>query len=126
MSDDDPRPLCVGKWELFDSIDLADHREAAALCRECPLRAWCSQQLRWTARTASARTAASRDVGPVGTWAGQLVGTSQADRTAAEEQSYSTREVHEAYRRYRRGDRTEWVLTGTRIYWRRKARGLAS
>lgn len=65
---DEPTP-CAGKWSLFDSRDLADHIEAATLCRECPVQLACANVL------ISVQRAPSHLGGtPEGTWAGQLMG----------------------------------------------------
>lgn len=60
--------LCVGRWELFDSTDPNDHREAAALCRECPMLLTCRKLLEEASLSPFARYG-----GPQGTWAGQLL-----------------------------------------------------
>jgi hypothetical protein len=59
----------VGKWDLFDSYDLEDHREAAHLCNTvCPLLEWCKQELRDALASAN-----YKGYGPGGTWAGVFV-----------------------------------------------------
>jgi hypothetical protein len=65
MSADLGGALCVGKWWLFDSTDPADHREAAELCAECPVRAACAEFLQGERGRLGV---------PTGTWAGRLVG----------------------------------------------------
>ena len=61
---------CKGLWWMFDSTDPATHREAAALCRECPVRRECRAYLD-DVTTASAGV--SSGGGPSGTWAGLMV-----------------------------------------------------
>lgn len=61
---------CIGQHRLFDSIHAADHAEAKAICDTCPVIDWCREQLE-AAREAAA---SSTGGGPVGTWAGELVG----------------------------------------------------
>lgn len=51
---------CYGKSELFDSTDLHDHHEAAALCKTCPAILACRM------------STPPRTEFPVGTWAGLL------------------------------------------------------
>lgn len=62
-------PPCAGKWELFDSVDLAAHLEAKALCEACPVLDWCVAQLRRAFENVE-----YQGYGPQGTWAGQYVG----------------------------------------------------
>lgn len=67
---------CAGKWALFDSTRPDHHREAAAICATCPLAhlAACRANLEQTLRLAHRRG------GPRGTWAGQLVGETAAEK----------------------------------------------
>lgn len=64
----DVEPPCVGRWELFDSTDQADHAKAAALCNECPIRKTCEQI------ALNQRDTATGKLGVEGTWAGSLYG----------------------------------------------------
>lgn len=57
-----PVTPCLGLSALFDSVELEDHRQAAALCRTCPLIEAC----RANVPPGSAY--------PIGTWAGRLYG----------------------------------------------------
>lgn len=66
--------LCSGRWELFDSTNLADHRRAAAFCRVCPMRAQCKGLLREAQQT---QIIAGAGNGPQGTWAGRLINPRQ-------------------------------------------------
>jgi hypothetical protein len=66
--------LCVGLWWLFDSTHEADHRDAKAMCAECPVLTSCATNLRET-QIATAGTSRAGG-GPVGTWAGKLIGRS--------------------------------------------------
>lgn len=66
--------LCAGKWELFDSTHLADHRRAAEFCAICPMRAKCRNLLAEARRT---QTIAGAGNGPQGTWAGKLINPRQ-------------------------------------------------
>lgn len=68
---------CKGQHELFDSVDLADHEEAAAICATCPARLACLQELHKLTIYADPNQG-----GPVGTWAGQLIGATR--KTALE------------------------------------------
>lgn len=68
MNTDMSGALCVGKPELFESNDWADHSKAKALCDACPVIDECATLLRevWTE---------GRNGGqPTGTWAGRLIG----------------------------------------------------
>lgn len=53
---------CVGLHDLFESVDPLDHIEAKRICDSCPALAACRAALR-------------DEQTPVGTWAGELVGT---------------------------------------------------
>jgi len=70
--------LCRGRPWLFESVDEADHREAAAICRQCPVIAACRAELKRVAALAATITA--QGGGPTGTWAGQLVGSKTGPR----------------------------------------------
>lgn len=61
---------CVGRWWLFDSTDLAEHAEAAAICAECPVLLACRRHV----REVLAAGASVNHYGITGTWAGQLYG----------------------------------------------------
>lgn len=63
---------CVGRSWLWDSTHQADHREAAALCKTCPALNPCADLLR--EELSGSRTMQVAGGGPVGTWAGRLVG----------------------------------------------------
>lgn len=116
-----PTP-CFGKSELFDSTHEADHKEARALCRVCPELAKCKAELRAVSK------AAANGGGPEGTWAGKLVGPRPARRNltpeeiAEQDALYTDAEMREAHRQHNRGIRTEWALTGHRVYERSRKR----
>lgn len=80
---------CVGRWWLFDSIDPDDHAEAAKECAICPVRDSCLQVLQEVAG------GGPRASGPVGTWAGLLVGTSAKPREHGTERGWGQ---HRHYR----------------------------
>lgn len=65
---DEPTP-CSGKWALFDSTNRADHREAKALCEQCPVVASCAEHAK------NVKRAAIRAENSItGTWSGRLYG----------------------------------------------------
>ncbi len=111
-------PPCVGKWNLFDSTNLADHQLAAQLCAACPMTQECRQ------RYEKARSAAYGTV-PVGTWAGRLYGRPRTDeraRVALEDAAYSDRDARAAHNAWNQGDRSQWARTGQRVWDRRYRR----
>lgn len=113
-------PPCAGRWELFDSIDHADHRRARALCGICPMRATCLAEL-------EAATEASHcgiKYGPRGTWAGLLVGLPRmsVQRARAEEEMFTEADARQAHARYAAGIRDDRTVIGERVYNRRKKR----
>ena len=57
-------PPCRGSHDMFDSTHPTDAYEARLVCRRCPYRMWCEQQLM------AAHLAGWH---PTGTWAGQLL-----------------------------------------------------
>ena len=63
---------CRGQHRIFDSLAPADHEIAAAICAWCPVRLRCATLVRDVQRKA---TAAASGGGPVGTWAGELIGS---------------------------------------------------
>lgn len=63
---------CKGRPQLFESLDAADHEMAAAICAWCPVRVACKSLLLEVQREA---TALESGGGPVGTWAGELIGS---------------------------------------------------
>ncbi len=75
---DQPTP-CAGKWELFDSRNLADHIEAATMCRTCPAQLACADNLLTVQRSDKALGGS-----PEGTWAGQLMGGRFSDRAPSQ------------------------------------------
>lgn len=136
MSPDTPTP-CYGKWDLFDSTDPADHREAKALCDTCPTLAACQKLLDDLLRSHNSVA------GPEGTWAGRHFVSQKCQQLAysnderrqvrveAEAARYTETQAREAGSAYSRGERTEWVVVGNRVYSRRnkqaqrRARGAA-
>lgn len=73
MTNEDYWP-CYGKPRLFDSTHLADHKIAAALCATCPAIEACARLLD------DERRSRQHGAGPMGTWAGKLVGAGNANR----------------------------------------------
>lgn len=79
---------CVGQHDLFESTDLADHHEARAICGGCPAITACLQTLR-EVQVASAGTRNSGG-GPVGTWAGKLLGGKASPKGPARPREHGT------------------------------------
>lgn len=67
---------CIGRWWLFDSTEMVDHKEAAPLCATCPALAACRELLREELTMSATMKAAGG--GPRGTWAGKLIGKKPA------------------------------------------------
>lgn len=65
----DQTPPCAGLSDLFDSLDLHDHREARTLCANCPVILQCATICRDVRRSGGI---------PNGTWAGRLYATTGA------------------------------------------------
>lgn len=63
-----PRGACYGQSPLFDSTVPEDHLAAATICATCPVIDACRLRL------AETLAAAKSGGGPVGTWAGELLG----------------------------------------------------
>lgn len=63
---------CRGQSALFDSTSVADHRLAREICASCPVLRDCAILL----RKVQEETAGTKHAGggPIGTWAGKLVG----------------------------------------------------
>lgn len=64
-------PPCTLQPLLFESTDRGDHEIAREMCEACPVLDWCAGELhkaRMSAELPDPR------FGPMGTWAGQLVG----------------------------------------------------
>lgn len=117
-------PPCTGLHELFDSNQPADHMEAAAICRDCPVRLACHDRLQQAIRDAPL---GGKDYGPQGTWAGRLVGGEVKPRASvktveAERDLFTTDQLREGHRLYGRGDRTDEVMQMERIYQRNRKR----
>lgn len=113
-------PPCVGQSELFDSTDLLDHRQARALCNNCPMLDACRTRLELTIATAHE----GMKYGPRGTWAGELLGPPQtaAHRAQAEEVMFNEAEARKAHADYAAGFRDPRTVVGERVYNRRKKR----
>lgn len=116
------RPLCVGKWELFDSRDPEDHVQASRICAACPVVDWCADLLAETAAAAH-----TKESGPQGTWAGELVsrGLKTARnpmRVAAEDAMFSFKQARTAHADWCRGDRSDRSRIGERVYQRKSKR----
>lgn len=116
-------PPCAGRWELFDSTDVLDHREARELCNACPMLADCHDRL----LAASKHVYGGPEYGPRGTWAGTLIGgpRTSARRAQAEEAMFSEEEAREAHAKYAAGFRDARTLVGERVYNRRSKRAQA-
>lgn len=118
-------PPRAGRWSLFDSTDIVDHKEAASLCAECPMLTACAQRLNGALDAYS-----MPGYGPQGTWAGKLIGSGRATRDkalmAAQEDGYTEAEARRAHNAYGNGDRSQWAILGHRVYNRlnRRARRL--
>lgn len=113
------KALCVGLWWLFDSTELVDHLEAQALCGLCPAMLDCAAELD------KARAASAAGDGPVGTWAGRLVGVPKAaerERLMREELIYDEAEAKAAHAAYNHGSRGTWAVVGHRVWDRRLRR----
>ena len=115
-----PVPPCAGRWELFDSTDIHDHREARRLCGGCPIVTECRSQLEATI----ADSHLGMKYGPRGTWAGSLMGPPQTSthRAQAEEAMFSEAEARDAHAKYAAGFRDSRTEVGERVYQRRKKR----
>lgn len=114
-------PPCAGLHELFDSIDLVDHREARNICDTCPLIAACRAELEATRAAAKP----GRDYGPQGTWAGELIGSNgriSPARALAEADMFTPAELRAGHSAYTRGDRSPRSVLAERIYQRKRSR----
>lgn len=58
---------CVGRHELFDSAHPADHKQARAICADCPAIVACRDLLTKPSHIDTIPM-------PTGTWAGKLYG----------------------------------------------------
>jgi hypothetical protein len=109
---------CVGRHRLFDSTNRDDHRKARAICAECPVLGWCAQRAEVLKRSRSS------GVRPLtGTWAGRLYGraTGRLRRLEpSEEPDLSAAQLRALHAAYVRGERSEMVAIGERIYSRRQ------
>lgn len=111
----DITPLCVGKSALFDSTHPADHIEAKALCDACPAIEAC-RRLRDDTRRGSGYAQASLE----GTWAGELYGGRRLTvRKIAEDAAYTEEEARRCAAAWSRGERSEYLRVGRRVYERR-------
>lgn len=63
---------CAGLHWLFDSTFQQDHKQAKAMCKECPALLACRDLLKQELNIA--HTIKGAGGGPRGTWAGRLVG----------------------------------------------------
>lgn len=66
-------PACAGKWALFDSTRVSDHKKARAICRTCPELMKCIE----VREAELSRPYGGNGSGPQGTWAGQLIGSAK-------------------------------------------------
>lgn len=111
-------PPCLGKSDLFGSLDPLTHLEAAAHCASCPVFDWCEQ---WTAESVKLATNARCQI--EGTWAGKLYGgTPQAIRILNEDAQFSEEEARRCHARQVAGERSDYIDAGERTYQRRQAR----
>lgn len=113
-------PPCTGLHDLFDSNQPADHLEARAICRTCPIRLACHDRLQQALRDTPH---GGKDYGPQGTWAGRLVGGEPRVRATAksveeEREMFTTAELKEGHRLYGRGARDDLTVRLERIYQR--------
>lgn len=121
MTDQAIQPPCAGKWWLFDSTDITDHKDAAALCDACPMFDACERLL------AEELTHKYSGGGPRGTWAGRLIRPKGHDIDArrppinpdVEDAMFTDDEARAAQSAYMRGERTDRTIVGTRVYKRR-------
>lgn len=79
--------LCRGDHELFDATDTASHLIARAICAECPAIRECAA-LRDEIRSEISDTMQRAGGGPVGTWAGELLGGNVTPITHGTESGY--------------------------------------
>jgi hypothetical protein len=112
---------CLGLHDLFDSTEVEAHRQAAAICAECPVRDWCATRIPPGSEF------------PSGTWAGRLYGRvrgsnralypgDRKDRIEREDAMFTPGEAYAAHLAYMRGDRSERVALGHRVYDRNRKR----
>lgn len=75
----DEHTPCYGKHKLFESTNKADHLKAKELCKTCPVAAFaaCERLLE------DEQKSRQHGAGPMGTWAGKLVGATNKVREAA-------------------------------------------
>lgn len=106
--------LCRGNWQLFDSIDENDHLVAREICGECPVLAGCAALLNEV--QLANRTVNARGAGPVGTWAGKLVGRPGGSYVAIEHGTERGYQQH----RYRRSEACPSCLRGHARYERER------
>ena len=127
--DDNHRPACVGRADLFESTNPTDHLEALELCLACPVRDWCAQQ------RDAVRASMCSGVDIEGTWAGEFYCSRRGSRRAAadalrilrEEQAYTDEDAKRAHARFVWvGIRDDWTRVGERVYQRRAARRKAA
>lgn len=125
---EDPTP-CYGLGDLFESVELRHHHQAAALCAQCPATAWCESQRIEAVRLA---TSHSHHSAVVGTWAGRLYGagvrSEDVDDYAFERRfrPYSEAEIRQAHAAHGKGDRSVWAVLGHRLYDRQRKARLAA
>lgn len=120
------RAACEGRWWLFDSTHPGDHLAARAICRTCPIFYDCAITAATLHRAGPNKTSTLE-----GTWAGQLYGATARSRIRAEDDMFTdddARFAHAAYERTPKEERTrsgvgDRVITGERVYQRRKKRG---
>lgn len=116
-------PPCAGKWLLFDSVDIRDHREAAAICETCPMVDACEQ-----VRLDDIANGGQ----PVGTWAGTLTRPKSwrkkeirlPEHADIEDTMFTDEEARVAELAYRAGARDDRACIGHRVYTRRTATSL--
>lgn len=117
---------CAGQHALFDSTNIEDHLRARVLCQSCPFVQACGETYRKLYKTAERR--AGRSGTPVGTWGGLLRGTGPIEQVTArmrfawEESMFTMEEARAAHSAYARGERSDRVRYGERVYQRQRAR----
>lgn len=120
---------CYGQHELFDSMDIYNHRVAKAICDTCPIILECGRNLAETKKLGGLYGQ------PEGTWAGQLQSTAgdREQRRAyyrrthdaqveAEDARYDDDQARTASSDYKAGIRNDWTTTGHRVHQRRMKR----
>lgn len=113
MTHDFTGAACIGRWWLWDSDDIHDHREAAAACQTCPHLKPCRDIVNSMNH--------ERSVAPEGTWAGRLYRRRPVGRppySRAEEAMFTLEDAQREHAAFNRGVRTDRSRMGERAYQR--------